>query len=160
MTFRSWFFTEMPYPYLPPDDEFDSMRAELSASVETLSEVTHWILTNGLADPVEALSGATPYLRISGLVRGPKHHYLVILLCLFKLVGGPLFFPGADPAGECVVCSYRSRFTPLLGLGAKTLQERPLLRDLLMNVGLLLRGTQPRKGLLLQHAGPVQPIVN
>ena len=51
-------------------DEFDSMRAELSASVETLSEVTNWIMTNGLADPVEALSGATPYLRIFGIVTG------------------------------------------------------------------------------------------
>jgi hypothetical protein len=50
--------------------EFDSMRAELSASVETLSEVTNWIMTNGLADPVEALSGATPYLRIFGIVTG------------------------------------------------------------------------------------------
>jgi hypothetical protein len=51
-------------------DEFASMRAELSASVETLSEVTNWIMTNGLADPVEALAGATPYLRIFGIVTG------------------------------------------------------------------------------------------
>jgi alkylation response protein AidB-like acyl-CoA dehydrogenase len=51
-------------------DEFASMRAELSASVETLSEVTSWIMTNGLADPVEALAGATPYLRIFGIVTG------------------------------------------------------------------------------------------
>lgn len=29
MTFRSWFFTEMPYPYLPPDDQYDSMRVTL-----------------------------------------------------------------------------------------------------------------------------------
>jgi alkylation response protein AidB-like acyl-CoA dehydrogenase len=50
--------------------EFDSMRAELSASVETLAEVTNWIMTNGLADPVEALAGATPYLRIFGIVTG------------------------------------------------------------------------------------------
>lgn len=33
MTFRSWFFTEMPYPYLPPDDEFDSMRVTLPSRV-------------------------------------------------------------------------------------------------------------------------------
>jgi hypothetical protein len=51
-------------------DEFASMRTELSASVETLSEVTNWIMTNGLADPVEALAGATPYLRIFGIVTG------------------------------------------------------------------------------------------
>ena len=33
MTFRSWFFTEMPYPDLPPDDQFDSMRVTLPSRV-------------------------------------------------------------------------------------------------------------------------------
>jgi alkanesulfonate monooxygenase SsuD/methylene tetrahydromethanopterin reductase-like flavin-dependent oxidoreductase (luciferase family) len=33
MTFRSWFFTEMPYPYLPPEDEYDSMRVTLPSRV-------------------------------------------------------------------------------------------------------------------------------
>lgn len=33
MSFRSWFFTEMGYPYLPPDGEFDSMRVTLPARV-------------------------------------------------------------------------------------------------------------------------------
>lgn len=33
MTFRSWFFTEMPYPYLPPEDEMDSMRVTLPSRV-------------------------------------------------------------------------------------------------------------------------------
>ena len=51
-------------------DEFDSMRRELAASVEVLSEVTNWVMTNGLADPVEALAGATPYLEIFGTVTG------------------------------------------------------------------------------------------
>ncbi len=51
-------------------DEFDSMRRELAASVEVLAEVTNWVMTNGLADPVEALAGATPYLEIFGTVTG------------------------------------------------------------------------------------------
>jgi alkanesulfonate monooxygenase SsuD/methylene tetrahydromethanopterin reductase-like flavin-dependent oxidoreductase (luciferase family) len=33
MTFRSWFFTEMPYPDLPSDDQFDSMRVTLPSRV-------------------------------------------------------------------------------------------------------------------------------
>ena len=51
-------------------DEFDSMRAELAAAVEVLAETTNWVMTNGLADPVEALAGATPYLRMFGTVTG------------------------------------------------------------------------------------------
>jgi hypothetical protein len=50
--------------------EFESMRTELAASIEVLAEVTNWVMTNGLADPVEALAGATPYLRIFGIVTG------------------------------------------------------------------------------------------
>ena len=50
--------------------EFESMRTELAASIEVLAEVTNWVMTNGLADPVEALAGAPPYLRIFGIVTG------------------------------------------------------------------------------------------
>ncbi|MEX0767413.1 MAG: acyl-CoA dehydrogenase [Microthrixaceae bacterium] len=50
--------------------EFDSMRDSLSSSVMALTGVTEWIMTNGLADPVQALAGATPYLRIFGTVTG------------------------------------------------------------------------------------------
>jgi alkylation response protein AidB-like acyl-CoA dehydrogenase len=51
-------------------DEFDSMRAELAAAVEVLAGTTNWVMTNGLADPVEALAGATPYLQMFGTVTG------------------------------------------------------------------------------------------
>ncbi len=50
--------------------EFESMRTALAESVEALTSVTDWIMTNGLADPVQALAGATPYLRIFGTVTG------------------------------------------------------------------------------------------
>ncbi len=50
--------------------EFDTMRAELAAAVEVLSGTTNWVMTNGLADPVEALAGATPYLGMFGTVTG------------------------------------------------------------------------------------------
>ena len=49
---------------------FESMQAELAASIEVLSGATDWVMTNGLADPVDALAGATPYLRLFGIVTG------------------------------------------------------------------------------------------
>ncbi|HEY3140623.1 MAG TPA: acyl-CoA dehydrogenase [Acidimicrobiales bacterium] len=35
-----------------------------------LKEATDWLMANGLADPANALAGATPYLRMSGIVTG------------------------------------------------------------------------------------------
>ena len=51
-------------------EPFASMATELRAGIDTLSDVTSWIMTSGLADPKEALAGATPYLRIFGIVTG------------------------------------------------------------------------------------------
>jgi alkylation response protein AidB-like acyl-CoA dehydrogenase len=42
----------------------------LAAATATLKEATDWLMANGLADPVDALAGATPYLRMCGLVTG------------------------------------------------------------------------------------------
>jgi alkylation response protein AidB-like acyl-CoA dehydrogenase len=42
----------------------------LAESVVGLREATDWLLANGLADPVNALAGATPYLRMCGIVTG------------------------------------------------------------------------------------------
>jgi 3-(methylthio)propanoyl-CoA dehydrogenase len=51
-------------------EAFASMRSNLAASVQTVSETTDWIMTNGLADPRQALAGATPYLEMFGLTTG------------------------------------------------------------------------------------------
>ena len=51
-------------------DELASIARNLSDAIEVLSETTSWIMTAGLADPKEALAGATPYLRIWGIVVG------------------------------------------------------------------------------------------
>jgi len=51
-------------------DEYASIARNLADAVETLSDATSWIMTSGLADPKEALAGATPYLRIFGIVVG------------------------------------------------------------------------------------------
>jgi alkylation response protein AidB-like acyl-CoA dehydrogenase len=42
----------------------------LAESLVSLREATEWLMTNGLADPTNALAGATPYLRMAGLVTG------------------------------------------------------------------------------------------
>jgi len=72
-------------------EEFASIRTQLAEAVDTLEGVTNWIMTNGLASPVEALAGATPYLRIFGTVTGG---WLLARLAL----GAKAELEGADEA--------------------------------------------------------------
>ncbi len=51
-------------------EEFASVRTQLAASVDALEEATNWLMNNGLADPKQALAGATPYLAMFGIVTG------------------------------------------------------------------------------------------
>lgn len=51
-------------------DELATIRTNLSTAVDALDDATTWIMTNGLADPLEALAGATTYLRLFGTVTG------------------------------------------------------------------------------------------
>lgn len=44
--------------------------ARLNEGVAVLEETTNWIFQNGLGNPKTALAGATPYLRIFGIVTG------------------------------------------------------------------------------------------
>jgi 3-(methylsulfanyl)propanoyl-CoA dehydrogenase len=50
--------------------ELAGVRPALAAGVRVLREATGWILSRGQAEPNDALAGATPYLRMSGLVVG------------------------------------------------------------------------------------------
>ncbi len=50
--------------------ELAGMRSALASGVSALGEATDWIMSHGLADPSDALAGAAPYLRLSGLVIG------------------------------------------------------------------------------------------
>jgi 3-(methylthio)propanoyl-CoA dehydrogenase len=50
--------------------ELAGLRAALANGVSALREATDWIMSHGLAEPNDALAGATPYLRLSGLVIG------------------------------------------------------------------------------------------
>jgi alkylation response protein AidB-like acyl-CoA dehydrogenase len=46
------------------DDRLAPVARELGAALDALEDATGWILTEGLADPVQALSAATPYQRL------------------------------------------------------------------------------------------------
>jgi alkylation response protein AidB-like acyl-CoA dehydrogenase len=48
----------------------DEMRLSLAGGVSALRQATSWILSHGQTEPNDALAGATPYLRLSGLVIG------------------------------------------------------------------------------------------
>src|SRR6478735_2395427 len=45
-------------------DELAVIHRELAAAVASLEDATGWILSEGMADPVQALSAATPYQRL------------------------------------------------------------------------------------------------
>jgi alkylation response protein AidB-like acyl-CoA dehydrogenase len=45
-------------------DAVASIHRELGSAIDALEEATNWILSEGLSDPVQALSAATPYQRL------------------------------------------------------------------------------------------------
>jgi alkylation response protein AidB-like acyl-CoA dehydrogenase len=52
------------------DPELAGIRPALASGVSALREATDWIISHGPGGPNDALAGATPYLRLSGLVIG------------------------------------------------------------------------------------------
>ena len=50
--------------------ELAGIRPALASGVSSLREATDWIISRGPTEPNDALAGATPYLRLSGLVIG------------------------------------------------------------------------------------------
>jgi 3-(methylthio)propanoyl-CoA dehydrogenase len=52
------------------DDDLRPIGSRLANANEALRKATEWLLANGLSDPTNALAGATPYLRMAGLVTG------------------------------------------------------------------------------------------
>jgi alkylation response protein AidB-like acyl-CoA dehydrogenase len=51
-------------------DDLASIRRSLADGVSALREATDWLLANGLGNPLDALAGATPYLRLFSVVTG------------------------------------------------------------------------------------------
>src|SRR5690606_14817834 len=52
------------------DGELAAIGKRLADAHGTLKQATDWLLANGLADPLNALAGASPYLRMCGIVTG------------------------------------------------------------------------------------------
>jgi alkylation response protein AidB-like acyl-CoA dehydrogenase len=52
------------------DGDLAAIGKRLADAHTVLKETTDWLLANGLADPNNALAGATPYLRMCGIVVG------------------------------------------------------------------------------------------
>jgi hypothetical protein len=57
-------------PALAETDGLGAMHETLSAAADELQKCTEWVMGNGLAEPRDALAGATPYLELMGLVTG------------------------------------------------------------------------------------------
>ena len=51
-------------------DDLASIHAALADGLDAVRAATDWLLANGLTDPLDALAGATPYLRLFSLVTG------------------------------------------------------------------------------------------
>lgn len=51
-------------------DAYASIRTSLADGLATLRTATDWLLANGMANPLDALAGATPYLRLFSVVTG------------------------------------------------------------------------------------------
>jgi hypothetical protein len=51
-------------------EELASIRGALTDGLAALRSATDWLLANGLAEPLDALAGATPYLRLFSVVTG------------------------------------------------------------------------------------------
>ena len=49
-------------------DAFISIHAGLASALPVLADATSWLMRHGVEDPRNALAGATPYLRMFGLV--------------------------------------------------------------------------------------------
>jgi 3-(methylthio)propanoyl-CoA dehydrogenase len=52
------------------DGDLPAIGKHLSEAHATLRQTTDWLLAHGAADPDDALAGATPYLRMCGIVTG------------------------------------------------------------------------------------------
>jgi hypothetical protein len=51
-------------------DDLASIRRALAEGLAALRTATDWLLANGMANPLDALAGATPYLRLFSVVTG------------------------------------------------------------------------------------------
>ncbi len=74
-------------------DDLASIRDALVDALAGLRTATDWLLANGLANPLDALAGATPYLRLFSLVTGGW-------VMARQALKATALLAGADPADE------------------------------------------------------------
>jgi hypothetical protein len=55
---------------LRTEQDLAIIRRHLAAGVDALDNATHWLLDAGAENQIDALAGATPYLRLFGIVAG------------------------------------------------------------------------------------------
>ena len=51
-------------------EDLTAIRDQMGEAVTVLADTTSWVMRRGMEDPLNALAGATPYLRMFGLVAG------------------------------------------------------------------------------------------
>ena len=51
-------------------EEFETIKLNLTDSLQAVEEATDWLIEKGTEDPIGAISGATPYLRMLGQLVG------------------------------------------------------------------------------------------
>ena len=51
-------------------EEFETIKSNLTDSLQAVEEATAWLAEKGTGDPIQAISGATPYLRMLGQLVG------------------------------------------------------------------------------------------
>ena len=51
-------------------EEFETIMSNLTDSLQAVEEATVWLAEKGTEDPIQAISGATPYLRMLGQLVG------------------------------------------------------------------------------------------
>ncbi len=76
----------------------DTARHELAAAIDATSTATDWILEHGLADPVDALAAATPYLRMMAVTTGGWLMARQALVAAAVVDGDASAAPALDPA--------------------------------------------------------------
>ena len=65
-----------------------SVRTAMADAVAALRDATTWLMEHGAGDPVDALAGATPYLRMFGLVLGGWLHARAAVAATQRLATG------------------------------------------------------------------------
>ncbi len=70
------------------EDEIAVIRHHFAAAVDALDNATQWLLDAGPKNPVDALSAATPYLQLFGIVAGGAMMARAALRCTEILDGG------------------------------------------------------------------------